>query len=433
MGLREWLMLLGGLVVIAIALDGLRRIRRQRRLGDEDDEDWEDPEEASRRAQIARELPNGGARVLSSENESPWHDRDPLFDDVEVFDDDPVPVLKHPVSQESDSALPSAGSSRRKPLRPEDLFTQPLPDTSDDGPFDEPSEAMPQSSRQPQFYQQEAPASADHEHIVDAGMEADEQARWDDMRARFRYDPSFMAASAQPHDQTFADDTPDESIASVSEVDYSGSVDHTDSNEVARESVAEAHESIVDEHYTAPPAHPEPEPEPEPSHQDRIAAALAALEKRVWSEAEEFLTINVNAREGVPFNGVSLQQLMDAVGMACSENGFFHRTRLHQGKAHLEYSMVNMFAPGRFDAHGMDETFETQGVVFVMALPGPMHPMEALDEMVGIAHHLVRNFDGELQDEQRSVLTSQTVEHYRQRIQEFERKTHLAACKSRQS
>ena len=95
--------------------------------------------------------------------------------------------------------------------------------------------------------------------------------------------------------------------------------------------------------------------------------------------------------------------------------------------------MVNMFAPGRFDAHGMDETFETQGVVFVMALPGPMHPMEALDEMVGIAHHLVRNFGGELQDEQRSVLTSQTVEHYRQRIQEFERKTHLAACKSRQS
>lgn len=428
MGLREWLMLLGGLVVIAIALDGLRRIRRQRRLDNEDDEDWEDPEEASRRAQIARELPNGGARVVSSDSDDQWHDRDPLFDDVEVFDDDPVPVLKHPVNQDSDAVLPSADAPRRQPLRPEDLFTQPLPETLDDDAFDEPSEART-PDRQFHFYGPEGADRAEYEDrgdevrdddaSLDATMDDDEQARWDDMRARFRYDPSFMAASADPHDEMIADDASAEAPPAA---------DHVD-----RDDAVAAHESVIDEHYTAASSHVDPVAEPEPSHQDRIAAALAALEKRVWSEAEEFLTINVNARDGLPFNGVSLQQLMDAVGMTCSENGFFHRTRLHQGKAYLEYSMVNMFAPGRFDAQDMDESFETQGVVFVMALPGPMHPMETLDEMVGIAHHLVRNFGGELQDEQRSVLTSQTVEHYRQRIQEFERKTHLAACKSRQS
>jgi len=34
----------------------------------------------------------------------------------------------------------------------------------------------------------------------------------------------------------------------------------------------------------------------------------------------------------------------------------------------------------------------------------------------------VRNLGGELRDEHRSVMTSQTIEHCRQRIREFERK-----------
>ncbi|MDX1400179.1 MAG: hypothetical protein R3204_16740, partial [Oceanospirillum sp.] len=79
MGLREWLMILGGLVLLLIIADGIRRMRKV----DTQDEQM-DEEERARQEQLQRELPSGGARIIKSH-------------DVEVFDDDPIPVLRHEV------------------------------------------------------------------------------------------------------------------------------------------------------------------------------------------------------------------------------------------------------------------------------------------------------------------------------------------------
>jgi len=42
--------------------------------------------------------------------------------------------------------------------------------------------------------------------------------------------------------------------------------------------------------------------------------------------------------------------------------------------------------------------------------------------MVAAARKLAHELGGELKDDQRSVMTAQTIEHYRQRIVEFERR-----------
>ena len=42
--------------------------------------------------------------------------------------------------------------------------------------------------------------------------------------------------------------------------------------------------------------------------------------------------------------------------------------------------------------------------------------------MLASARKLSTELNGELKDEQRSVMTAQTIEHYRNRIAEFERK-----------
>ena len=57
-----------------------------------------------------------------------------------------------------------------------------------------------------------------------------------------------------------------------------------------------------------------------------------------------------------------------------------------------------------------------------MSLPGPRHPKQALDLMIASARKLSQELGGDLKDENRSVLTAQTIEHYRQRIAEYERK-----------
>jgi cell division protein ZipA len=63
----------------------------------------------------------------------------------------------------------------------------------------------------------------------------------------------------------------------------------------------------------------------------------------------------------------------------------------------------------------------TAGVVFFLTLPSANDSIRAFDYMLETAQCLANNLGGELYDENRSVLRAQTVEHYRQRIREFER------------
>jgi cell division protein ZipA len=40
--------------------------------------------------------------------------------------------------------------------------------------------------------------------------------------------------------------------------------------------------------------------------------------------------------------------------------------------------------------------------------------------MLGVAQRIQEELDGELKDDHRNVMTAQTIEHYRQRIRDFE-------------
>jgi cell division protein ZipA len=48
--------------------------------------------------------------------------------------------------------------------------------------------------------------------------------------------------------------------------------------------------------------------------------------------------------------------------------------------------------------------------------------MEAFDAMVQVAKALAERFDGDLRDEQHSVMTSQTLDYCRQKIRDFQRR-----------
>ena len=94
-----------------------------------------------------------------------------------------------------------------------------------------------------------------------------------------------------------------------------------------------------------------------------------------------------------------------------------------------EVHPVNQLGEARFEKGLLDvldlddiDHFTTPAVSFFLGLPGPRHPKQAFDVMVAAARKLSQELNGELKDDQRSVLTAQTIEHYRQRIVEFERR-----------
>jgi cell division protein ZipA len=148
------------------------------------------------------------------------------------------------------------------------------------------------------------------------------------------------------------------------------------------------------------------------------AAGTGAGQSAAAADAtpEDLILINVLAPREQPFTGPRLVDALRANGLRYGDMNIFHRldqtTRAHQ------YSVANIIEPGTFDMAEVDD-FRTPGVCFFMRLPGPEHPVEAFEDMHRVARDVAQRLGGELKDERRSVLTGQTVEHYRHRVAEF--------------
>ncbi|WP_235041451.1 cell division protein ZipA C-terminal FtsZ-binding domain-containing protein [Vreelandella profundi] len=147
--------------------------------------------------------------------------------------------------------------------------------------------------------------------------------------------------------------------------------------------------------------------------------------KETLSGAEEVVVISVLSRDPEGFDGSKLLELMMVCGLRYSSGmGIFHRFETESEDSELQFSMVNVVKPGTFPIQEMGE-FMTPGVTLLMPLPGAVDSSAAFEAMVETAMVLVRHMGGELKDENRSVMTAQTIEFARQRVREFERRHRL--------
>lgn len=149
--------------------------------------------------------------------------------------------------------------------------------------------------------------------------------------------------------------------------------------------------------------------------------ASPSVSEKEQPQAEEVLVISVICRDAAGFKGPALLQNILESGLRFGEMDIFHRHESMAGNGEVLFSMANAVKPGIFDLDDIDH-FSTPAVSFFLGLPGPRHPKQAFDVMVAAARKLSQELNGELKDDQRSVLTAQTIEHYRQRIVEFERR-----------
>jgi cell division protein ZipA len=141
-------------------------------------------------------------------------------------------------------------------------------------------------------------------------------------------------------------------------------------------------------------------------------------------EIEELLIINVMAKPGLAFNGIDLQNAFVAAQLKYGARQIFHRHLDNDGDASVLYSVANMIEPGFFNLAEMNQ-LQTPGVCMFLTLPCDGSSIEAYDDMADTALTIARDLDGELKDENRSVMTRQTIEHGRQKVIEFERRRKL--------
>ncbi|MBY4675983.1 cell division protein ZipA [Marinobacterium arenosum] len=131
------------------------------------------------------------------------------------------------------------------------------------------------------------------------------------------------------------------------------------------------------------------------------------------------LVVSVLARSPEGLNGQALLQLVLACGMRFGDMDIFHRFEDGIDRGAVQFSMANAVGGGTFDIDSMARE-NTPAVSFFMSMEEPHEVMNAFNCMLATAETVARYLDGELVDENRSVMRSQTQEHYRQRVRDFE-------------
>ncbi len=166
------------------------------------------------------------------------------------------------------------------------------------------------------------------------------------------------------------------------------------------------------------------------ANKPRYESKYADHAKHQVAAPQEVLVIHVKAAKNEYFYGNDLLELILDNGLRYGAMDIFHRHAGEDGEGPILFSMANMVKPGVFDLHTFEE-FSTVGVSFFLGLPTESGTdMQAFDTMLATAKDIAEKLQGELKDENRSVLTKQTIEHYRERIRDFARRQQLEKNKS---
>jgi len=142
---------------------------------------------------------------------------------------------------------------------------------------------------------------------------------------------------------------------------------------------------------------------------------------------DDVIILHLMAEQGEVFQGDDLLNALIANGLRYGSLKIFHRHEREDGSGDVLFSMANSVNPGTFELNTMGE-FLTPGVTFMMVLADSEDPLVTFDLMLACIHGITSAIGGELKDQQRSALSQQTAEHYRQRIMDFNRRRLTASA-----
>lgn len=363
--MREWLIALGILVVVAIVLDGLRRLRNVRRdslqlsinmgrgVDRSDFDDFDD------------ELPSGSARVVTARSAS-QHDSD------------------EPELVEDDANIAFSDTVRRREID----FDQVAPMLMD---------------------------VREDQHRIEPGFSNDIDEDID--------------ALGHPEDAASDSESPDVAPPARGVKNAAPVFDSATTPLGFGESEVLGKPRVYERPADQPPPRREA-PVIKPSK-----PVIKAKEERIQQQVEqkpqqlaleEVIIISVMSRDRSGFPGAALLEMLLSAGLRYGHRNIFHYYTGDEREEESLYSAVNIVKPGTFDLNNM-ESFHTPGISLFLTLPLPGSAMEAFDSMLATARLVAEKLNGELRDENRSVMTGQTIEHSRQRIRDFDMQCRLRA------
>ncbi|MDT8398716.1 MAG: cell division protein ZipA [Pseudomonadales bacterium] len=414
MEMREWLSIIVIIAIVLILLDGFRRKLKERNSVRMKLDKNIPPDDAVDRNS---ELPNGGARSLPRAGSAPVirdsrkktlrRDKSESSANHDLDFGSAVPVLMDSVNLAPDTIESDRDSSRdageeNAPLDDDEFFGTPSKEP-DEEPLDRESELRPDAYADDDELENDELESDEHVDDTD-GDEED-----GDTLSRSRHDRS--STPQQRIEPSFGDDM------DFNEANLDGESFKAEPSDAGRRSTgikASRTELPMGDLFGKSPA----QEEGRPGKKQQKAEAQHAEEPQV---AEEVIVINVMAKPGEHLSGSTLLPILMSHGLRLGNMNIFHRHADPGGQGPVMFSMANMVKPGTFDMNTMSE-FTTPGVSFFLQLPGKLDHMQSFNRMLDVANAVKGSFNADLKDENRNVITRQTIEHCRQRILDFELK-----------
>ena len=376
------MILIGGVMIAAVLIDAVRRYWRERRaelklnarieragpLSDDDDA-----------FNLLTELPNGGARIVQ---------RDDLQIGTSAASHDAVPSF-------TATSSGTAGSTTKEPAHEPPLRSDPI---------DVAVEAqLSQSLNEDKPEKFSAVVAPEIEDVAEETAATETETETEaETEAEAEQD-----ASASPEPDTDEPAAPDgskdeEAVSRRRTVKPPSGSDATDSTPDAADAGTV---DWLDE------LEPEEELDPDLPEHGRLP--------RGANTHVFILYVVAQAEEG--FSGTDILETLLACDLRFGDMDFFHRHERASGRGPIEFSVANMMKPGVFDIDNM-EPLQTRGLMFFVTLPGPADMLKAFDYMYETVKVVAKQLGGDIQDETRSVITRQSLEHMRQQIRELERR-----------
>jgi cell division protein ZipA len=129
------------------------------------------------------------------------------------------------------------------------------------------------------------------------------------------------------------------------------------------------------------------------------------------------LTLHVVSREE-PFAGASIVHAAGHCGLEPGEMDIFHCCLGEGDHRQTLFRMANMVKPGTFPFGAMAE-FESPGLTLFAELNGTHDDPGRMEELLGTAHALAEELNGELRDERREPFTAEAERRLRERVMAF--------------
>jgi cell division protein ZipA len=435
LNLRTVLVILGGIVMLGILVDGFRRMRRSRQdaLSFDVKGDFKFPEDS-----FPSELPNGGARIIGE------RDAEELLDEAKKFRDqlNDLPIMSALESIEAsaekglDEDIKSNLQENRiyagEPDFQHESYANDEPETVNEGLKQESSDGISERvvpTAKPLNLDEHVPLLMDVEELGD-DVAAHEESVVSN-RVETKSAPLEMALT----DNIRSEDTVTEYVELTMDNIKGIQASVSDMGELLS-----VEQSVVDDQPSIAVKIDVPEIAEYDSRQqaqEMATQAAYAPVKKPGINAEKLisrpspslvLVTHVIPHDEEGFCGEDILYLVNSCDLRHGEKGIFHRFEKEHGEGCIQFSMANSFNPGTFDPETLLHE-RIHGVSLFMSLPGPEKAMDAFESMTEMASVIARNLGGEVHDETHSIMALQTIEHNRQLVRDFVRKQKLAGKK----